>query len=323
MKLGIIPNDILIAFLLAFVVGMVFFPLFIRWQQQRHLGQKIKKEGPNLHLHKENTPSMGGIVIFMALLVVFGVGRQYWLSNLLPVVLLAGYTILGLVDDWHKSYLEKPWGIKARYKILFQIVLAGIVLWLTMDGMPTQITIPFSRYVIPMSRPLFFGYGIFIIIATSNAFNIADGLDGLAGGSGILTFLFWGLLLLTLGKTQLSWLAFGAIGGLTAFLWFNIWPAGIFMGDSGSLGLGALLGFMALISGQSLLIIFSALVFFVDTLSVILQVFSFKILGRRLFLMSPIHHHFELKGMKETQITVRFWIIQAIGITVAWLGRVQ
>jgi phospho-N-acetylmuramoyl-pentapeptide-transferase len=323
MKPGIIPNNLFFAFLLAFGIGMVFFPLFIRWQQQRHLGQKIKKEGPNLHLHKENTPSMGGVVIFTALLVVFGVGKRYWLDNLLPIILLTGYTLLGLVDDWYKSYLEKPWGIKARYKFLFQIVLAGIILWLAMDWIPTQITIPFSHNVIPVSRPLFFGYGIFIIVATSNAFNIADGLDGLAGGSGILTFLFWGLLLLTLGKTQLSWLAFGVIGGLTAFLWFNIWPAGIFMGDSGSLGLGALIGFMALISGQSLLIIFSALVFFVDTLSVILQVFSFKILGRRLFLMSPIHHHFELKGIKETQITVRFWIIQAIGITVAWLGRVQ
>lgn len=323
MKPGIIPNNVFIAFLLAFGIGMVFFPLFIQWQRQHQLGQKIKKEGPNLHLHKENTPSMGGIIIFMTILVVYGVGKQYWYDNLLPIILLAGYTFLGFVDDWFKSYLEKPWGIKARFKFLFQIFLAGLILWLAMDGMPTHITIPFSRYVFPMSRPLFFGYGIFIIVATSNAFNITDGLDGLAAGSGILTLLFWGWLLFIIGKSQLSWLAFGAIGGLTAFLWFNVWPAGIFMGDSGSLGLGALIGFMALISGQSLLIIFSALVFFLDTLSVILQVFSFQFLGRRLFLMSPIHHHFELKGMKETQITVRFWIIQAIGMTIAWLGRVQ
>ncbi|HAX97342.1 MAG TPA: phospho-N-acetylmuramoyl-pentapeptide-transferase [Candidatus Atribacteria bacterium] len=323
MNPGIIPKNLGIAFLLALAVGMVFFPLFIRWQQQRQLGQKIKKEGPNLHLHKENTPSMGGIIIFIAIFVVYGVGRQYWHGNLLPIILLAGYTLLGLVDDWYKSYLEKPWGIKARYKFLFQVLLAGLILWLARDGIPAQITIPFSHYVIPISFPLFFGYGIFIIVATSNAFNIADGLDGLAAGSGILTLLFWGCLLLIMNQNQLSWLAFGAIGGLTAFLWFNVWPAGIFMGDSGSLGLGALIGFMALLSGQSLLIIFSALVFFIDTLSVILQVFSFRFLGRRLFLMSPIHHHFELKGMKETQITVRFWIIQAIGITVAWLGRLQ
>jgi len=323
MNPGIIPNSTIFALIISFIIGMISFPLFIRWQKQHHLGQKIKKEGPNLHLHKENTPSMGGVIIFFIILVIFIIGGQFKPANVLPIILLSGFTFLGFIDDWYKSYLEKPWGIKARYKILFQIVIAGLVLCFSLDWMPAQIAIPFSKYIVPISRPLFFGYGIFIIIATSNAFNIADGLDGLAAGSGILTFLFWGFFLSTLGKISISWLAFGAMVGLIAFLWFNIWPAQIFMGDSGSLGLGALIGFMALISGQSLLIIFSAFIFFIDTLSVILQVFSFKILGRRLFLMSPIHHHFELRGRKEAQITVRFWIIQVIGVAVAWLGRVQ
>ena len=323
MNSGITLDNLLLSLFITFITGIILFPCFIQWQKNHQFGQKIKKEGPDLHLHKENTPSMGGIIIFFAFLLIFLIGRRFDQKTILSILLLAGYTLLGFIDDWYKIFLEKPWGMKARYKVIFQILIAGLILWLSLDWIPLQIGIPFTHLIISIPRSLFLGYGIFIIIAASNAFNITDGLDGLAAGSGILSYFFWGFFLFFLGERSISYLAFGGVGGLIALLWFNTWPARIFMGDSGSLGLGALMGFMALISGQSLLLIFSALVFIVDTLSVVLQVFSFKILNRRLFLMSPIHHHFELKKMKETQITVRFWIIQAIGITIAWLGRVR
>jgi len=317
----VVVHDLILVFFVAFASGMILFPLFIQWQKNRHLGQKIKKEGPNIHLHKENTPSMGGMIVFCAILIAFIIGGEFSRHIVFPILLLTAYTILGFVDDWYKSYLDKPWGIKARYKFIYQVVIASFILLPSLNWIPNQISIPFTNTFVHLPLPLFFGYGVLIIVATSNAFNITDGLDGLAAGSGILSFLFWGFMLILIGESSISQIAFGAIGGLMALLWFNVWPARIFMGDSGSLGLGAFMGFMALISGQSLLLFFSALVFVIDTLSVILQVFSFKLLGKRLFLMSPLHHHYELKGIKETQITVRFWIIQVIGVTMAWLGR--
>ncbi len=318
---NVLTNDFLIYVIYAFLFSFFLFPWFIRWQKQHHMGQKIKKEGPNLHLHKEDTPSMGGIIIFITLLLALFLGNQLNQKIILPVLLLTGFTFLGFIDDWYKSFLEKPWGLKARYKFLFQIIIASLIMWPSLDLVPACIAIPFTNHLVFLPPVLFFGYGVFIIVATSNAFNITDGLDGLAAGCGILGFLFWGLILYFTGEKNLSYLSAVAIGGLMSFLWFNVWPARIFMGDSGSLGLGALMGYMAIASGQSLLLIFSALVFILDTISVILQVISFKVRGRRIFLMSPIHHHFELKGMKEPQITIRFWIIQAIGIMFAWLGQ--
>lgn len=314
-------RTLLVILLVALGIGLLVFPLFIWWQKQRNVGQKIKKEGPNLHLHKENTPSMGGIVICGSILFAFLGGKEASVRMLPAVVLLLSFTFLGFFDDFYKSFLRKPWGLKARYKFLFQLLFACLVVWWSLPVLPHRIAIPFTDLSSSLPPVLFFGYAVFILIASSNALNISDGLDGLAGGSGVLTFLFWGILLFLSGEANFSRLAFAVCGALLAFLWFNAWPARIFMGDSGSLGLGALMGYLALVSGQSLLIILCGIVFVVDTVSVILQVFSFKMFRKRIFLMSPLHHHFELKGIKETQITVRFCIIQVIGVILAFLGR--
>jgi len=304
----------------SFLVGIFCFPLFIRWQKSRALGQKIKKEGPNLHLHKENTPTMGGVVIIVAILMGL-LASSYFDRSIKGIFLfLLWFFFLGFWDDFLKSLWGKPWGIKARYKFLFQVLGgAGILFW-GFSLFPHRVLLPFSARVVELGPTVFFWYGVLVVVAAVNAFNIVDGLDGLAGGCGILSFTFFALLSLQIGRPGIAGLSGATIGALLSFLWFNFWPARIFMGDSGSLPLGALMGILALISGHSLFLIFAGIVFVIDTLSVVLQVASFKFFKRRIFLMSPLHHHFELRGMKESQITVRFWIVQFLGVLCAFWG---
>ncbi|HSV31209.1 MAG TPA: phospho-N-acetylmuramoyl-pentapeptide-transferase [Atribacteraceae bacterium] len=308
------------AFLLSWAIGLVVFPFFINWQRRRSLGQKIKKEGPNLHLHKENTPSIGGMVIVFSI-VLTALFRKEWMGAwVFPAIVVVSFTAIGFLDDYFKSFLEKPWGIKARFKFLAQVVFSGMVMGWMVQNLSPEISLPFTQITLTLSRPLFFLFGVFVLLASTNAFNISDGLDGLAGGCGIISFLFWGWFFFLTGNPGMTALNLSIAGALFAFLWFNAWPAKIFMGDSGSLGLGALLGFMALASGQTLLLLFCGFVFVLETLSVIIQVTSFKIFGKRVFLMSPLHHHYELRGWKEHQITLRFWMVQALGAVIAVLG---
>lgn len=303
--------------LLAWVLGMSLFPAFIRWQRMQSLGQKIKKEGPAMHLHKENTPSMGGIVIVLA---AFASALRPPIPDYRVLLVLLGFLSLGFLDDYWKSVLHRPWGWKARYRFAIEVLLACSAMWWGKDALPHTLVVPFTGKVLILDPRTFFLYGVFILVATCNAFNITDGLDGLAGGCGILTLLFFGALLGYLGQVTWSFLSFAFVGALLAFLWFNSWPAGIFLGDSGSLPIGALIGFLALASGYSLFLPLAGIVFVVDTLSVILQVVSYKLFGKRVFLMSPLHHHFELRGMREVQVTARFLLVQTLGVILALVG---
>lgn len=306
--------------LASFLMGVFLFPLFIRWQRLWGLGQKIKKEGPNLHLHKEDTPTMGGVVIVIAMLIGLLVGGRFGERARILFLLLLPFFFVGFWDDLFKSFLKKPWGIKARQKFLFQLLGGMVILFWGARLFPHQIVFPFSHRVVELGPVPFFLYGLLVIVASTNAFNIVDGLDGLAGGCGVLSFVFFVFLLLQSGQVELAVFPGATVGALLSFLWFNFWPARIFMGDSGSLPLGALMGIVSLISGHSLFLLFAGVVFVIDTLSVVLQVASFKFFKRRIFLMSPLHHHFELKGMKESQITVRFWIVQFLGVLLAFWG---
>lgn len=304
----------------SFLAGVLLFPLFIRWQSLWGVGQKIKKEGPNLHLHKENTPTMGGVVIIIAMLIGLLVSGGFEGRTRSLFLLLLLFFLTGFWDDFFKSFLRKPWGIKARYKFFFQLLGGMAVLFWGSRFFSHQIVLPFSHGMVGLGPVSFFLYGLFVIVASTNAFNIVDGLDGLAGGCGVLSFSFFAFLSLRSGHTEFASLSGVAVGALLSFLWFNFWPARIFMGDSGSLLLGALMGIVSLISGHSLFLVFAGIVFVIDTLSVVLQVASFKFFKRRIFLMSPLHHHFELKGMKESQITVRLWIVQLLGVLFAFWG---
>lgn len=315
-------KEVVLLFLVSFALSFAIFPFYIRWQSKRKVGQKIKKEGPELHLHKENTPSGGGVVIVLiTTLVVLLFSGTAGHSFLIPVFLgTLGFFGIGLIDDFLKTFYNHPWGIKARNKLFFQLLISTLIMVLGKSVFPAQVGIPFSEKQFTLAPWSFFLYGIFLLTATTNAFNITDGLDGLAGGCGMLTMLFWGSFFLLKDLPQYAGFCFAISGSLMAFLYFNVWPAKIFMGDSGSLFVGALIAVAALLSGQSLLLVFSGIIYIVDTLSVIIQVLYFKLFKKRVFLMSPIHHHFELKGLKESAITARFWIVQALGCLLAFYG---
>jgi len=316
-------KSLIFSLLAVFALGLFSLPFFIRWQEKAHIGQKIKREGPNLHLHKENTPSMGGIIIILSGLVVLCFFQRFTSPLWIILITLLSFGGLGLLDDYFKSFCGRPWSLKARHKFLLELVFSVFILILASPFFPHYLIVPWGDGIIKLGEVPFFLYGLFLILASTNAFNITDGLDGLAAGCGILTFGFWTVLFLLEGNFSFAQVAIIFSGALLSFLWFNFWPARIFMGDCGSLSLGALMGVLALFSGYSWLLALAGFVYLLDTLSVILQVFSFKVFGRRIFLMSPLHHHFELRGEKESKITVKFWIIQGLGVVAALLGMMR
>jgi phospho-N-acetylmuramoyl-pentapeptide-transferase len=254
------------------------------------------------------------VVIGIALVMeVFGDGFIDG-STAAPLAALALVGLLGTADDWLNARTGD--GISVAQKLLWQTAVAGFAAWQIQDTYQIdQLAVPFIGAV-GVHPIAFILIAAFAIVATSNAVNITDGLDGLAGGTLIFAFTGYMVIAFTFGQPNLAVLCALIIGALLAFLWFNVHPAQIFMGDSGSLALGATLAVTAVITGQVLLLPLIGLIFVLETGSVILQVVSVKLRGRRLFLMSPLHHHFELKGWDEEKITLRFWIVGALAALV-------
>jgi len=316
--------------LLAFAVVVVIMPAFIRLLRRLGMGKRIRLEGPETHYVKEGTPTMGGllvvaVVLAIGLLVELFRGDFVDSSTFAPMATLALVGVLGTADDWLNARTGD--GISVMQKLLWQSVVAGVAAWQIQDTY--QITALFAPFIGIVSIPpwLYILIAAFAIVATSNAVNITDGLDGLAGGTLIFAFIGY----MTIAAVRFEPAQAGAvqvdpadlpllcaliIGAILAFLWFNVHPAQIFMGDSGALSLGATLAVIALITGQILLLPLIGLVFVLETGSVILQVAWVKFRGRRLFLMSPLHHHYELKGWDEEKITLRFWIVGALSALV-------
>jgi phospho-N-acetylmuramoyl-pentapeptide-transferase len=301
--------------LVSFALVVVLMPAFIRLLRRIGMGKRIRLEGPETHYAKEGTPAMGGLLIVLVVLGVAVVielmtGNFIDASTTAPLATLALVGMLGTVDDWLNARTGD--GISATQKLLWQTVVAGAAAWQIQNTYAIdQLAVPFVGAV--DIHPLFFILiAAFAIVATSNAVNITDGLDGLSGGTLIFAFIGYMIIAFTFGQPNLAELCALIIGGLLAFLWFNVHPAQIFMGDSGSLALGATLAVTAVISGQVLLLPLIGLVFVMETGSVILQIASVKLRGRRIFKMSPLHHHFELVGWDEEKITLRFWIIGAL-----------
>jgi phospho-N-acetylmuramoyl-pentapeptide-transferase len=305
--------------LVSFAIVVVLMPAFIRLLKRVGLGKRIRLEGPQTHYAKEGTPAMGGLLI---VLVVLGVAAILELmtgdfldgSTIAPLATLALVGLLGTADDWLNARTGD--GISAIQKLLWQTVVAGVVAWQIQNTYQIdQLAVPFIGAV-DIHPIAFILIAAFAIVATSNAVNITDGLDGLAGGTLIFAFIGYMVIAFTFGQPNLAELTALIIGALLAFLWFNVHPAQIFMGDSGSLALGATLAVTAVITGQVLLLPLIGLVFVLETVSVILQVASVKLRGKRIFKMSPLHHHFELAGWDEEKITLRFWIIGALAALV-------
>jgi len=321
------------ATLTALAISFVIGPAMIRKLTAYKIGQAVRDDGPQTHLAKAGTPTMGGALILVAIIV----STLLWadLSNAyvwIVILITAGFGAVGWVDDYRKVVHRNPKGLSARAKLFWQSAIAiGAVSYIAFNiTLPaqTELIVPFFKTVaIPLGAFGFIVLAYFVIVGTSNAVNLTDGLDGLAilptvmvasalalfayvAGNAVFSK-YLGLPYIP-GAGELAVFCAAMAGAGLAFLWFNAYPAEVFMGDVGALALGGALGAVAVIVRQEIVLFIMGGVFVVETLSVMLQVASFKLTGKRIFRMAPLHHHYELKGWKETQVVVRFWIITMI-----------
>ncbi len=306
--------------LLAFAIVVILMSPYIRLLQAIGFGKRIRLEGPETHYLKEGTPTMGGLLIVAVVLAIYLFLRPTGpdAATFAPIAALASVGILGAFDDYLNARTGE--GIRARWKLVWLTAVALIAAWQIQQTYDiTAIAVPFVGAVSVDPR-VYVAFAAFAIVAAANGVNITDGLDGLSGGTVAIAFVAFMLIALLNEPAQpnLALLCALIIGALLGFLWFNVHPAQIFIGDSGALSLGATLAVTALITGQILVLPLIGIIFVIETGSVMLQVGFFRLSGgRRLFRMSPIHHHFELGGWDEEKITIRFWIL---GILAALLG---
>jgi phospho-N-acetylmuramoyl-pentapeptide-transferase len=312
--------------LLTFALVVILMPAFILILRRLGFGKRIRVEGPGSHLVKEGTPTMGGLLMIIvvaaaALLFHFVSGGRFFdpstIAPMLTLLLVGG---LGVADDYLNARTGD--GIRIRQKLLWQVVVAGIIAYQVQQTYAiSSLRVPFIGEV-PIEPILYVAFAAFAIVATTNGVNFTDGLDGLAGGTLIFAFVAYMIIALLNVPAQpnLAIMCALLIGALLGFLWFNVHPAQVIMGDAGSLGIGATLAVMALITGEILLLPLIGIIFVVEAASVALQIAYFKITGgKRIFRMAPLHHHFELAGWDEEKITLRFWIV---GLLAAMLGVV-
>ena len=322
--------------LTALLIAVLIGPRMIRWLQTMQIGQTVRDDGPQSHLAKSGTPTMGGLLILAAIVISVLLwadltNRYVWVT--LSVVV--GYGIIGFIDDYRKVVRKDPKGLIARWKYFWQSVIAiGVALFLyasQQDPAETALLVPFFKDVMPQMGLLFILMTYFVIVGTSNAVNLTDGLDGLAIVPTVLVAGAFAIFAYTTGNinfsaylnipylpltSELVIVCTAIVGAGLGFLWFNTYPAMVFMGDVGSLALGGTLGVIAVLVRQEIVLVIMGGVFVMETLSVILQVGSFKLRGQRIFRMAPIHHHYELKGWPEPRVIVRFWIISIILVLV-------
>ncbi len=301
----------------AFILSIAMAPLFIRWLKKLNYGQRIREDGPARHLKKAGTPTMGGIIFLTALLLLSLFYRPLT-APLFAVLLLAlGHGGIGFLDDFVKIFRRRSLGLKARGKLSAQILLVvGFSLILFWTGHSTLIEIPFTDLSFDLGL-WYYGLVFIIVMGTSHGVNLTDGIDGLAAGTAILSLVAYLFIALWRGLPELAFFSAVLIGSTFGFLVFNLHPARIFMGDVGSLSLGASLAALAILTKTEIYLIIIGGVFVLETLSVIIQVILFQTTGQRLFRMAPLHHHFELGGWSEWQVVMGFWGVAFIFALIA------
>ena len=303
-----------------FVITAIFMPSLIKYFRSRHEGQMIREEGPSWHEKKSGTPTMGGILFIVAIVLsdlVFG-GAKGMLNPTLLILLfvLITYGLLGMWDDSIKLFRRQNEGLKAGQKMLGQIVAAVIfsVVYIH-EGFPMAIKIPFGG-----DLRLGYWYILFIVfwlVGFSNAVNLTDGLDGLVAGLGTISFAAYGVIAAVQKQPEVAVFCFSVVGGLLAFFIFNHKPAKIFMGDMGSLALGGALAAVSVLVHHEFSLLIIGIIYVCETASVIIQVGSFKLTGKRVFKMTPIHHHFEMSGWSEWKIDIVFWLIALVASAIS------
>ena len=319
----------------ALVIAFILGPWLIDKLQRLQIGQSIRKVGPESHFKKEGTPTMGGTLILLAIVLP----TLLWadLTNIyvwVTLLVTVGFGVVGFIDDYRKVKYKNSDGLSARKK-MFWLMLISLLAALTLYYYPpfqTTLAFPFFKDVRPELGSFYIPFALLVVVGSGNAVNLTDGLDGLAIGPMIIasgTYLLFAYMAgnarlaeylqisSVQGAGELAVLCGAMVGAGLGFLWFNTYPAQVFMGDVGSLSLGGALGIIAVITKQEIVLVIVGGIFVVEALSVIFQVTSFRLYGKRIFRMAPIHHHFELKGWPEPKIIVRFWIISIILALVA------
>lgn len=329
----------LIGFFVAFILTLTLMPSFIKWATAKKMRQPIYELAPEGHKAKKNTPTMGGLIFTMSTLAAIALTAKIDDSYIIiTMILILCFTAIGLTDDYGKVISKQnALGLTARQKMGLQFLASFLVAGLLYfyANFPTSFYIPFVKHKIIDLGIFAIPFWALVLVAASNAVNLTDGLDGLAAVPSIFAFISLGALIYITGNAVLSSYLFMPkimgvgeltivascmVGALIGFLWYNSNPAEVFMGDSGSLTLGSLMGFLAIACKSEVLLIVIGFIFVLETLSVIIQVASYKSRGKRVFLMAPLHHHFEMKKWAENKIIVRFWIIALLSNIIALLS---
>lgn len=309
---------LLIGFIAATLLGPLFIPVLIKLK----FGQSIREIGPKWHEKKSGTPTMGGIIFMVALAVSALVLYKYMdLKSWLVLFCAFGFGIVGFLDDFIKVVLKRNLGLKAWQKLALQLVVSIVFIFVGMDNgvLSTKIAIPFTSFVWDMGW-FYIPFAIFVLLAVVNGVNLTDGIDGLATCVTVVVMLFFAVIISAMDVVSVSLVCYALVGALLGFLIYNKNPAKVFMGDTGSLMLGGMVGALSLISGNPLILILVGIIYFIETLSVIMQVTSFKLTGKRIFKMSPIHHHFEMCGWNEKKIDLVFTLVTVAFCVLAYFG---
>jgi len=329
--MGSVSGRILIGGTVAMLMCLFLSPKFIEFVRRREFGQNIREEGPEGHQTKAGTPTLGGIVIFVAFAIPFlilfnhHIDSKWWESIGVFGVAIA-CALLGFADDYTKIAKRRSLGLRARTKLVVTIAISVGLWWVATQkaGVSSSVRLRFVDAQVDLG-PLFPVFIYLVVVGTTSGVNLTDGLDGLAAGCAAIVLLAYiGITFITTGDHDLTLLAACLVGACIGFLWFNSFPASIFMGDTGSLGLGGAIAGLAVMTNTEVLLLLLGGIFVIEALSVVIQVVSFQLFRKRVFLMAPIHHHFELRAWSETKIILRFWIVAAascaVGFTVYQLS---
>ena len=314
-------GEVLIAGMAAMLICIFLGPKFIEYLRVKEFGQHIREDGPQEHHTKAGTPTMGGLIVFASICVPFLVLSDRDAQSMAVFGVAMGCAALGFADDYIKIVKRRSLGLAGRWKLIGQLLLALALWWVARHEVGLEPTLYFriGDGSIDLGPVLYFVLVFLVIAGTSNGVNLTDGLDGLAAGCCAIVFLSYLAITITTGQEDLALLSACFVGASVGFLWFNSFPASIFMGDTGSLGLGGAIAAMAVMTRTEVLLIILGGIFVIEALSVLIQVFAFQTFRKRVFLMAPIHHHFELQAWSETKIILRFWIVasvcSAIGFT--------
>jgi phospho-N-acetylmuramoyl-pentapeptide-transferase len=320
--------EVLLAGVLAMVISILSGPKFIDFLRKNEFGQQIREEGPKGHVVKQGTPAMGGLLIMIAMAIPFLIFSDRTVRAVTVFFVALGCAAIGFVDDWTKVSRRRSLGLAGRWKLVWLGVITVVVGFVAARGLDEPLSTDVYLPLLDVDLPLGWGWYVllyFIIAGFANGVNLTDGVDGLAAGTTTISLLTYTAMSLVAALASiravgaadqvdldLAILGASLIGASIGFLWYNAFPAQVFMGDTGSMGLGGALAAFAIMTKTEALLLLIGGVFVIEALSVIIQVVAFKWTGRRVFLMAPLHHHFEMKAWSETRIMVRFWIVGAI-----------